>query len=347
MLGIKTKKRSGEHIKAMLSKHSMLNREYMIFSSKSFIFLPLTEKPENSLVQALNKEGAEVCDVDFKKNRKVENYRSILQKSIGARYSKIIKSYDILGNIAIIDAEKKDSKKIAEAVIKANARVETVLRKASAVSGVYRIRKLEYVMGKRNYIATYRENNATLKFDTRKTFFSTRLAFERNRIRMLVKNNENVMVMFAGVGPFAIEIAKAHPKTHVVGIEINAYAANNMKENAKLNRTDNVIAEKGDVRKFEGKYENFADRIVMPLPMSTFKFVKSASRIANDKCMVHYYKFSDVDNWKKDGVEKVVAEFAKNKCKAKLKNIRIVRPYSSKEVEVCMDLMISKSVKHR
>jgi tRNA G37 N-methylase Trm5 len=58
------------------------------------------------------------------------------------------------------------------------------------------------------------------------------------------------MVMFAGVGPYAIQIAKKQPKVkEVIAIEINPVAVKYAKENVVLNKVqDKVKVIEGDVR---------------------------------------------------------------------------------------------------
>ena len=131
--------------------------------------------------------------------------------------SKLARGYDQLGDIVIIefDGSKGKEKEIAQILMDSNRSIKTVLAKAGAISGKYRVRKLRYVAGKKNFIATYVENGCRFRFDTRKVFFSNRLSYERSRIIKLVKDRERIMVMFAGIGPFAIEIAKAKRHTKI------------------------------------------------------------------------------------------------------------------------------------
>ena len=195
------------------------------------------------------------------------SYRELLLDKIGVKkYREVAKGFDILGNIAIIDADKDTAREVARIIIDTHKNVETVLRKAGAVKGKYRTRKYAFVLGKRNYIARYNENACSFVFDVRKTFFSSRLAYERKRVSDLSKDGEKVVVMFAGVGPFAIEIARRNKKSEVVAIELNKNAYKYMLENIRLNKTGNVSPVLGNAASPSRKYKGFADRIIMPLP---------------------------------------------------------------------------------
>lgn len=270
---------------------------------------------------------------------------SELESRIGkGELSKLSKGYDLLGNIAVIDFKGSAGSRrvVATALMRHNKSISTVLAKAGAVSGKYRIRKLTYVSGKRNYIAVHKENNCTFKFDVRKVYFSNRLSFERSRILNMVKKNERIMVMFAGVGPFAVEIAKAVKSAKVVAIELNKSAYASMLDNISINKTPNVEAVLGDVKKACRKYGSFADRIIMPLPMSSTDYLDEALHVAKKRAIVHLYSIVDIG-----GLEELKHTIKRhslaNDYKVRFIASRVVRPYSSRQEEIVLDYMISKA----
>ena len=173
-------------------------------------------------------------------------------------------------------------------------------------------------------------------------FFSNRLSFERARISGLVKDNEKVMVFFSGVGPFAIEIAKAHRKANVVGIELNKYASKVAIENIKHNKVSNVKLENGDVKKLSKKYKSFADRIIMPLPQMSLTFLDEVLLVAKKGATVHLYAFGSNEGAFDDTINAIKAHAKERKYKIKIAFKRAVRPYSPKEIEVAIDYRISK-----
>ncbi len=251
--------------------------------------------------------------------------------------------YDVLGNLVIVDFEgipKSREQSIAKRILKEHKNVATILAKAGPVTGKFRTRKLRYVLGRRNYIADYKENNCRFVFDVRKTFFSNRLSFERSRISSLYKKKENVLVMFAGVGPFAIEIAKGNRKAKVVAIELNRYAYEAMKENITLNKTDNVVPVLGDANRLPNKYKRSFDRIVMPLPWQSLDFLDSAIRASKPNAVIHIYAFTKAEGGAStifDAVKKHAEDAGR---KARLLRTRKVRDYSSREVEIVLDVKL-------
>lgn len=333
MLGIRIQKGKAEGLRKYLKRNGNLNSKYRVFSSNSFIYFPLVEPPDIGLGRKLEELEAKTVDKDFKPIR--ERMRRTAGAPEGAAHG-----YDLYGNIAVIDAEPDAARKMAAGLMLSNKNIKTVLRKGSAVRGRYRTRKFLFVSGKKNYLATYRENGCILKFDIRKVFFSTRLAYERKRVGDLVRDGENVIVMFAGVGPYAIEIAKSHKKCSVVAIELNKTACKYMRENIALNKTENVVCEEGDVNEFAGKYRGFADRIIMPLPKGALNFLPAAIRMRRRKCIIHYYLFCDAEKID-DSINSIKSFFTKRGVGIKLLGYRIVRPYSSTIVEIALDMRLS------
>ena len=53
--------------------------------------------------------------------------------------------------------------------------------------------------------------------------------------------------MFAGVGPYSLTIAKKHPKTEIINIEINPFAVTYANKNVELNKITNIKNFNNDV----------------------------------------------------------------------------------------------------
>jgi len=340
MQGVKIEKTKAEELRKYLRAAGLLDLEHKIFSKNGQVYIPLAARPGTKVLTKVKKLGGKLCNVRFQKQirKRGESVRKLIKEDLP-------KAYDLLGDIAVIN-ETKHAKKLARAILQANPNVKTVVMKKSAVSGKYRTREFVHILGKKNFVATYKENGARFVFDIRKVFFSSRLAYERKRIADLVakaKKAENVMVMFAGVGPFAIEIAKACKACNVVAIELNANAYKSMVENIKLNKVTNVVAIKGDVAKAVKKYKGWADRIVMPLPKSSYSFLGSVLVAARERCIVHYYCFGKAEKAIEENEQKIKEFFEKRGKKVRFLFSRVVRPYSPSEDEVVIDFEIRSS----
>ena len=331
----KVQKKHAEKLRDALAKNNLLANNADVLHSDSYVLFPVTIATA-TIKKLIRQNGGMLIE---KKGRAQGNAKSKINRN-----KEVAKGYDILGNIAIVETDNPSSraaKRYSEEIMSSSKRITTVLAKAGPVSGRYRIRKLSYVAGKRTYVADMIENGCRFVFDVRKTFFSVRLSFERQRISALSKGKENVMVLFAGVGPFAVELAKKNPRSSVVAIELNKSAYEMMKKNILINKLKNVVPVWGDVGKVAKHYENFADRVIMPLPKDSHSFIAHAAGISKDKGNIHIYMFVKKDNPAREAMKKLRKELG-DSGKLKLLKWRKVRDYSHSEIEVVLDLRLNK-----
>ena len=251
-------------------------------------------------------------------------------------------SYDIVGDIAIFNEIPKElSKKeklIGNSLLQIHKNIKVVCKKIEKYSGRFRTPKLKIIAGEKRKETIYIENGIRLKLDVEKVYFSSRLGTERQRIANLVKKNENVLVMFSGIGPYSIQVAKRARK--VVSIEVNPIAHKYALINLKLNRINNTMALKGDVKKIVPKLKDKFDRIVMPHPTNAISYLKEAFSVSKKNTIIHFYTFA-----KEDEFDKVKEELL-NKCKnlkKKCKIIRIVKAgeYSPRTYRICVDFVVN------
>lgn len=342
MLGLRVPKNRAEEAKKYLAMAKLTDYNYRVIGDSKFIYFPL--RAGSGRIPA-GIGGARVVEMAFAKAHDRQDVGSVMA-SLGVDRESYAGGYDRVGDIAVVSAkDRKTALKLAKVIMASNSSIKTVLSKGGPVSGVYRTRKYVYVAGKKNFVGTYRENGCVFNVDLRKSFFSPRLAFERDRISRLVKKGENVMVMFAGVGPFAIEIAKRRKDANVVAIELNRDAYRNMLENIRLNKAVNVEARLGDVHKIAKEYRGFADRIIMPLPMDSSRFLDSVAIAARHGCVVHYYAFGDKDDAFRAGASMLKEFFSKKGMDGRLLFKRVVRPYSANEVEIVLDFQLKRRKK--
>jgi tRNA (guanine37-N1)-methyltransferase len=209
----------------------------------------------------------------------------------------VCNSYDVVGDIAIVRLTERSrtcSEKVAEAVMAAHRSVKTVLAQASAVSGEFRVRRLEYVAGERKTCTVHRESGCLFSVDVEKCYFSPRLSYERMRVARLVEDGETVVNMFAGVGCFSIVMAKHAEVEKVYSIDINPEAVRLMRENVRVNRVYGrvvpILGDAGEV--VEERLRHVADRVLMPLPAKSLEYLPYALLALKERGgWVHYYGF--------------------------------------------------------
>lgn len=210
------------------------------------------------------------------------------------------RSFDIVGSkqkaVAIIELPedlRKFERQIASAIMKVHKSVASVLAKESRRMGEFRIRELRLVAGEPDTEVVHKESGCLFKLDPRKAYFSTRESAERERMVAKVGDGESVLVMFSGVGPFPICIAKRHRSVRVTAVELNPHAHNYCVENIHLNKvSDQVTALLGDVREVCPKLGRVFDRILMPLPKGAHRFLDVSIPLLRDGGVLHFYHWA-------------------------------------------------------
>ena len=288
-----------------------------------------------------------------------------------------IHSYDILGNIALVrfpeDFKQKDKKKFAYKILKEQKGIKTVLEKVGKIKG--RLRKLstQFVAGEDTKEVLYKENGCVFRFNIDKTYFSPRLSNERKEIASMIKKNETVFVMFAGVAPFSIVIAKNSLAKKVYSNEINREANKYAELNIKLNKLkDKVELVNGDIKLVAKKivsnksktsllyslppvqngkklYSQTSlnknlipskfDVIVMPRPQLKDSFLKQAFSLSKKGTRIYYYDFC-----KEDEIDSIVEMIKKeaNIAKKKINILKIKRAgeLSPSKIRLRVDLWV-------
>lgn len=237
-----------------------------------------------------------------------------------------MKSYDCIGKIAILKfpekTKEKEKKKTAKSLLRKNKNIKTVLEKTEKVKGRLRTFKTKYLAGENTRETVYVESGCKFKLDIEKTYFSPRLSGERLEIAGKIKERDKVLVMFSGVAPYSIIIARRSKAKIVYCIELNRKASNYAEQNVKLNKLDNIIVLQGDVKKivpllFKKKIK--FDKIVMPRPKLKETFLKEALKVSKKGTEIYYYDFG-----KEPGeiLEKIYKESKKVRKKIKILKVK-------------------------
>lgn len=242
-------------------------------------------------------------------------------------------SFDVVGDILILDIPKgHDEKKIAKYFLNELKNVKVVVNKIGKHGGKHRTQKLKILAGERRKKTMHKENGIRIELNVETCYFSPRLGTERLRVARLVKPEEEVLVMFSGVAPYPLVIARHAKPKMIHGIEINPQAHAFAERNAKLNKFENIKLHLGDVHKVLPKLRKKFDRIIMPLPKTAEEFLPDAKKIAKKGATVHYYTFGQEKEY--DEVKQQV-----RKVFPKAKKMKIVKcgQYSPYTFRLCVE----------
>ncbi len=199
----------------------------------------------------------------------------------------------MVGGVAIVRLEQlkvPEKVRVAKELLAELKNVTSVYEQRGGIEGRYRLRKLKYLAGARTTLTDHRENGCVFRVDVAKCYFSPRLSTERLKIADEVDDDESVLNMFAGVGPFSIPIAKRR-RAKVTSCELNNYASELHEVNNRLNKVDDLVeVVNADVSKWASKTEARFDRILMPHPSQSDRFLPAALRLAKKGARIHYYR---------------------------------------------------------
>jgi tRNA (guanine37-N1)-methyltransferase len=339
---LKVPKNLGEQAIRLVGKLEIFNRELKIQQIEDRLCIPLTNKPLPAILKKIenNLPEFEISIHNFpeRKKRHFTPLDFLADKLPSNLLASVPRAIDFIGDIAIIEIpqELTDHKKIiGEAILKAHKQTSTVLAKSSAVEGVYRIRDFEVIAGAEKTVTVYREYGCMYHVDVAKAYFSPRLSTEHNRVASQVKDGEAVVDLFAGVGPFAIPIAKKHENVRVYAVDVNPDAIALLKRNIAVNRAEKqVVPLLGDARQVVRKQlSGKADRVIMNLPETALEFVDVACEaLKPDGGIMHYYGFVKASNPLETAKVRLTEAVSQNNRQIKnfllAKTVREVAPYT-------------------
>jgi tRNA (guanine37-N1)-methyltransferase len=303
MYCIKVEKKNAQEVKELVLKKNILDKDYKIVTDSNFIYFPLIEKLE----------GYEYIE---KKLPKIE------------RINIELSSFDQIGDIIIV--QEGTSKDTAEKILK-KSKCKVVLMKTGIHKGEFRTQDLVYLAGEKRKETIYKESGVNIKLNVETSYFSPRLSNERLRIASLVKEKERVLVLFSGVGPYPLIIAKHANPTEIVAVEKNTQAHQYAIFNCRNVKT--ITCLNLDAKNYKSE-KNF-DRVIMPLPKSAKDFLDLALSVCKPKGTVHFYDFAHENEIPNTSLEKI----RKHAPNFNHLSINICGKYAPGKFRICIDFM--------
>lgn len=322
---VRVEREAGERTRTQLEAAGLLDRSHDITHEEGHLYIPVTD-PE-----AARGEGYAVVTHDAPRRETQTTPADLLAFD---------PSYERIGGVVVIDEDDPDrARELADALVASDIPVRTVLNRASKIQGRERVREWDVLVGEETEVV-HREYGCEFALDLAEVYFSPRLATERHRVTQQVTESEQAFDMFAGVGPFAIPIARRGAT--VVATDINETAIRYLRENAERNGVaDRVTAIHGDVTEVAPEYEGWADRIVMNLPHSADAFLDTAVTLAGERCLLHYYDIAHEDDRFGPG-ERAIRTAAEPAYDVTIERTHTVRSYAPHEYNVVLDVELTR-----
>ena len=298
---IKVPKQQGETAIALTSELELIDKSLLIQKEGNALCIPLLRPPQENELSTIQKRipTLEITTNTFREKKpSIETLMQTLEGKLPPHLLEVVpQALDIIGDIVILEipVELEPHKTlIGQAILQTHKNIKTVLAKAGAISGTYRIREFTFIAGEQKTQTIHKEFGCQYHVDVAKAYFSPRLSHEHQRVASLVQSGETVVDLFAGVGPFSVLIAKKNPRVKLYAVDLNPDAVELLKINARVNRVDNrVFPIQADAKQIaKGKLNGVADRVIMNLPETAIGFVDSACQVIKPQGgVIHFYGF--------------------------------------------------------
>lgn len=277
--------------------------------------------------------------------------RKIAEEVLGEeKAKKIWGRIEVIGDIAVIrkppEFPVETFAPLGEEIIKRLPYVKSVWLAVTSVKTQYRVREHVLLAGESRSTTTYREHGCVFKVDINSVYVSPALNYEHKRIADLVRPDEFIINMFAGVGLFSVIIAKKAKPRKVISIDINPQAYELMRENIALNGVEDIVeARLGDAAQIVREFSGMADRVLMPLPEYSRTYLPHAILSLKECGVIHAYDFVSAEDKEKallKGTEIFSEELEKHGIRYEFLHERVVRSVGPRYYQVVLDIRVCK-----
>lgn len=295
-------RRAGQQVIDDLQTKGILDSKLEITSREETILIPITRALDDQELRSLSvKHGwLRFVEEEFEPRKsRPRNLIDALEDELPTHLlASLPRSFDVIGDVAVVELSSElleYRSLVGSAIMSVNRKIRSVLRKASPVQAEFRLREYEVIAGDRDTVTTHKEYGSSLRVDPSRVYFSPRLSYEHCRVASLASDRENIVDMFAGVGPFAIQIARRLSVVRIFGIDVNPWAIRFLVENELLNKAqEKILPILGDARVVVARHlKGIAHRVIMNLPAQSLEYVDVACQaLRAEGGVLHFYSFT-------------------------------------------------------
>ena len=309
----------------------MLERHLKVAEEAGHLFIPTPERVDVGW-PATEREFEEAFSP-------IRSYKDVVRVPEELR-PQLPSSFDVVGDIAVLKIPGPlvpHRAEIGRAILAWN-RTLRVVAQDRGVAGEFRVRDVEIIAGDRRTTTVCTEFGLRYHVDVARAYFSPRLGSERLRIAGQVRPGETVADPFAGVGPYAILIAKRRRPARVIAADANPIAVDLLRRNTAANRADRVEVREGDARVIL-KETAPLDRIILDLPHSAMEFLPDALAALRPQGVLHVYGILE-DADREERVQAIRNAVRDSGRSVKGIHPHVVRAYAPTQHHVAFDVTV-------
>jgi len=324
----------GERIRLVLKERGVLLKSLRVRREGERLYLPTVERLD---------VGFPAEEREFEEGfTPIRSYKDVAKVPEAVRRY-LPSSFDVVGDIAVLKVREDletHRTAIADAILRWNRKIRVVVQDRG-VAGDLRIRRIEIIGGERRTTTTHVEHGLRYRVDLSQAYFSPRLATERKRIADLVRPGEVVVDPFAGVGPYAILIARRSRPSRVEAADANPAAVSLLRANVAVNRAERVHVREADAHRVLATIAP-ADRVILDLPHSAETFLAPALRALGPVGVVHLYRILERAD-EEDAIADIRKRAERDRFAVEDLTIHHVRAYSPTHSHVALDLRVARA----
>lgn len=338
--GIRVDRSRGETVRRLLQEQGLLRHDLQILREGDTLVFPVTE-PIPEL------EGCPGVVAEFKPAKRTQvTYQEVAEVPEDLRHL-LPSSFDVIGHVLLMKLPPEllpYAQQVAAAILRTHPSVRTVALDRG-VTGELRVRNLDVVAGEPDTETVHTEYGMRLRVDPAVVYFSPRLSTERHRVATQVRPGEVVVDLFAGVGPFAVLIARLAEPARVHAVDLNPEAYAYLEENLRLNRVEGrVEAYLADAREWAREHPGLADRVIMNLPHTAGEFLEDALRVLKPEGGILHYHCIEAQERLPMHLARLAGRARREGRVLRVLAQRDVRTYSPQEKHFAVDLEVRPEV---
>ncbi len=321
----------GEAVRLRLKERGLLRKRLKVLEADGQLRIATTERVDM---------GWPTEEHEFEETfAPIRSYKDVVRVP-EERRAQLPSSFDVIGDIAILKIPEPlvpHRAEIGRAILAWNRSLHTVAQD-HGVAGTLRIRNLEVIAGETRTTTVHTEFGLRYRVDVARAYFSPRLGTERLRVAGLVAPGEVVADPFAGVGPYAVLIARRSSPRKVVASDGNPAAVELLRQNVAANRADRVEVLEGDAKAVLRSIEP-VDRVILDLPHSAMEFLPDALRALAPRGTVHVYAILE-DAGREARAQAIRDAVTRSGRRVLALAIHPVRAYSPTQHQVAFDVTV-------
>ena len=339
----------GEEIRRRLVGLGVLHKHLRIVREGDRLFIPTTARVDLDIPTEQREFGEGFVAI--------RSYKDVVDVPESLRRS-LPSSFDVIGDIAVLKIPSEMQRyrgEIGRAILRWNPTLQVVVEDRG-VKGERRVRSIDVIAGERRTTTVHTEHGLRYAVDLAQAYFSPRLASERERIANQVLAGEVVADPFAGVGPYAILIAKRRRPKIVHASDVNPAAVALLRANVGANRIDRVATYEGDAHQILEQIRP-VDRVILDLPHTAFDHLGHSFAALGARGVVHVYRILERAD-ERAAADRIRAIAAQAGLEVMDLRLHTVRAYSPTQQHVAFDVTVvrgsrraglgtSPSVSHR